>query len=313
MSLDEVAFASAASRGERKRKVGLGMVLNEFDGGQGLTIKKVKRGNASDLSGKVQAGDRLLSVDGTSLDGLKRDEIEKLVMRAVGSTSVCVLRRRDNSLDHVMLLRPEPALQAEKDAHEVAEEEEEGEDEPQKLVGLGMVFLRPDNKGGCVIKRLKEGSTADTHSDVVPGDCCLSIDGKPIENMTDRELSDSNRGWLGSTAVVVLRSKGGVLKTCELKRRTQVFDSIVEGCGRELSYDSSIASGLTTSDTTGRCGLGLTFHEWNSVGGGLRVKRVKKGGVADNSGRIHPGDIVQATGKSQRPGHAPYPHQRAVR
>jgi C-terminal processing protease CtpA/Prc len=294
MSLDEVAFASAASRGERKRKVGLGMVLNEFDGGQGLTIRKVKRGSASDLSGKVQAGDRLLSVDGTSLDGLKRDEIEKLVMRVVGSTSVCVLRRRDNSLDHVMLLRPEPALQAGKDADEVAEEEEEGEDEPQKLVGLGMVFLRPDNKGGRVIKRLKEGSAADAHGDVVPGDRCLSIDGKPIENMTDRELSDSNRGWLGSRAVVVLRSKGGVLKTCELKRRTPVFDSIVEGCGSELSYDSSIASGLTASDTTGRCGLGLTFHEWKSVGGGLRVKRVKRGGAADNSGRIHPGDIVQA-------------------
>jgi len=286
MSLDEVAFASAASRGERKRKVGLGMVLNECDGGQGLTIRKVKRGSASDLSGKVQAGDRLLSVDGTSLDGLKRDEIEKLVMRAVGSTSVCVLRRRDNSLDHVMLLRPEPALQTEQDADEVAEEEEEGEDEPKKLVGLGMVFLRPDNKGGRVIKRLKEGSAADAHGDVVPGDRCLSIDGKSIENMTDRELSDSNRGWLGSTAVVELRSKGGVLKTCELKRRTPVFDSIVEGCGSELSYDSSIASGLTASDTTGMCGLGLTFHEWNSVGGGRRVKRVKKGGAGDNSVRV---------------------------
>ena len=294
MSLDEAAFASAASRGERKRKVGLGMVLNDIDGGEGLTIRKVKRGSASGLSGKVQTGDRLLSIDGTSLDGISRDEIEKLVMQPVGSTSVCVLRRKDNSLDHVMLVRPEPALQAEEDNDEAHEQDEEDVNEPQRPVGLGMVFLRPDNKGGRVIKRLKEGSAADVHGDVNPGDRCLSIDGKAVENMTDRELSDSNRGWLGSTAVVVLRSKGGILKTCELKRRTPVFDSIVEGCGSELSYDSSIASGLTASDTTGKSGLGLTFHEWNSASGGLRVKRVKKGGAADNCGQIRPGDIVQA-------------------
>ena len=294
MSLDEVAFAAAASKGERKRKVGLGMVLNEDDGGEGLAIRKVKQGSASALSAKVRAGDRLLSIDGTSLGGLGRQEIEKLVMRPVDSTSVCVLRRKDGSLDHVMLQRVELPEQVEEDLTAVDEDDTEQLQEPHKSVGLGMVFLRPDGKGGRVIKRLKEESAADAHKDVLPGDRCLTINDKAIEKMTDRELSDVNKGPLGSTAAVVLRSKSGIAKHCVLKRRTPVFDSIVEVCGSELSYDSSIASGLTASDTAGRTGLGLTFHEWNSGSGGLRVKRVKIGGAADNCRKIHPGDIVQS-------------------
>jgi C-terminal processing protease CtpA/Prc len=294
-SLDEISFSAAACKMERKRRVGLGVILSEHDGGEGFLIKKVKAGTASALSGKVFAADRLLSIDGTSLTGLEQSEIEKLVVRPAGSTSVCVLRRKDGSLDHVMLCRPEQSLQSEECATAVSEDEDEDHlsDEPERPVGLGMVFLRPDGKGGRIVKRKKEGSAADAHNNILPGDRCLTIDGQAIENLTDRELSDLNRGMIGSTAIVVLRSKSGMDKECVLKRCKPIFENIVEGCGSELSYDSSIASGLTSSDTSGRSGLGLTFHEWAAGTGGLRVKRVKKGGAADNSAQIHPGDVIQ--------------------
>jgi C-terminal processing protease CtpA/Prc len=215
-------------------------------------------------------------------------------MLQAGSTSVVLLRRKSSgAIDHVMLHRADPSALPAPDPDADEEDDDDVAEVAQKPVGLGMVFLPADGKGGRVIKRLKEGSAADAHGEVLPGDRCFTIDGKTVDCLTDRELSDANKGPVGSTAVVVLRSKGGVRKACVLKRREPVFDSIVEGCGSELSYNSSIASGLTASDSSGRSGLGLTFHEWSPDNGGMRVKRVKKGGAADNSRQISPGDIVK--------------------
>ena len=339
-SLDEIGLMAAAARVERKRKAGLGMVLNEDDGGEGLVIRHIKPGTAAGAaSSAVHAGDKLLSIDGVPLSGLGRRDVEKLVMQPEGSASLCVLRRgRDASLDHVLLVRPsgdhvraeqpgQEHQQVTQDRHRqqtpgqwkrVVEEEEERQQQEQQChsevswhtaphvqaedgengegnaVGLGMVFLRADDKGGRVIKRIKEGSAADADGHVVPGDRCLAIDGQSVEGMTDRELSDVNKGSIGSVAAVVVRSRGGIVKEFSLKRRRPVLEDILEGCGSELSCNSSIASGLTASGSlSGKSGLGLTFHEWDSrANAGLRVKRVKPGGAAAACGLIEYGDVV---------------------
>ena len=265
-------------------KLGLGILFAERDEGGGRVILKMKAGSGAAETGKLEPGDRLVSIDSVELDGLDDSALQQLIASSSESPAVCVVKKADESIRLVMVPRK---LYEEKEE----EEEEEVGSRQVGLVGLGMVFLKPDGKGGRVIKRLKPGSASELSGRIHPGDRCLSIDGSELGSISDAQLSRLNRGAEGSEVEVKIKSKEGGTFSLLLSRSSfGSMDEDQEPCVSEASFGSSVWG--SRSGGRRQCGFGLTFFSWDGTSEGFQVKRVKEGGAAQLSGEVEEGDLV---------------------
>ncbi|KAJ1487810.1 hypothetical protein T484DRAFT_1785535 [Baffinella frigidus] len=262
----------------------------------------------------------------------------KAVKDVPDTPALLVVKKRDSTLGHVTLHRKAtvddataPPSDAPGTSSSAATDQVEGGgwDDGPAVVGLGMTFYKLDGKGeGRVIKRVKPGSAADLCGRVRAGDRCLSIDGVEVDGIGDLEVRAlTNRAtgtsWVraltnraaGTSAQVTFipRKGGGVVEEVMLTREAygeEGEEDALDGCGSEVSYSSSVASGFGESSKS--IGLGLTFRSFEAAEGlqssksiglgltfrsfeaaeGLQVKRVKPGGASH--AQIFPGDVVMA-------------------
>ncbi|KAL3202575.1 hypothetical protein MRX96_042396 [Rhipicephalus microplus] len=219
------------------------------------------RGGPAERTGVVQVGDRVLSVNGQTTEGLSLEEVTQLIQQ---SRPRVVL---DIEFDVAESVIPSSGTFTVKLA--------------KKGPGLGITITSPKNRRPgepLLISDIKHGSVAHRTGTLQPGDHLLAIDSVRMDNCT---IEDAAQILQASEEVVKLRIRkdeafceepdatGAVIFTVELARHGGPLGITISGT--EEPFDPIIISGLT------------------------------EGGLAERTGALHVGDrILAINGQSLR-------------
>ncbi|XP_075729407.1 glutamate receptor interacting protein isoform X2 [Rhipicephalus microplus] len=225
------------------------------------TISSIDPRGPAERTGVVQVGDRVLSVNGQTTEGLSLEEVTQLIQQ---SRPRVVL---DIEFDVAESVIPSSGTFTVKLA--------------KKGPGLGITITSPKNRRPgepLLISDIKHGSVAHRTGTLQPGDHLLAIDSVRMDNCT---IEDAAQILQASEEVVKLRIRkdeafceepdatGAVIFTVELARHGGPLGITISGT--EEPFDPIIISGLT------------------------------EGGLAERTGALHVGDrILAINGQSLR-------------
>ncbi|KAK8767031.1 hypothetical protein V5799_006187 [Amblyomma americanum] len=225
------------------------------------TISSIDPRGPAERTGVVQIGDRVLTVNGQSTEGLSVEEVTQLIQQ---SRPRVVL---DIEFDVAESVIPSSGTFTVKLA--------------KKGPGLGITITSPKNRRPgepLLISDIKHGSVAHRTGTLQPGDHLLAIDSVRMDNCT---IEDAAQILQASEEVVKLRIRkdeafceepdatGAVIFTVELARHGGPLGITISGT--EEPFDPIIISGLT------------------------------EGGLAERTGALHVGDrILAINGQSLR-------------
>ncbi|XP_077546378.1 glutamate receptor interacting protein isoform X3 [Haemaphysalis longicornis] len=225
------------------------------------TISNIDPRGPAERTGVIQIGDRVLSVNGQTTEGLSVEEVTQLIQQ---SRPRIVL---DIEFDVAESVIPSSGTFTVKLA--------------KKGPGLGITITSPKNRRPgepLLISDIKHGSVAHRTGTLQPGDHLLAIDSVRMDNCT---IEDAAQILQASEEVVKLRIRkdeafceepdatGAVIFTVELARHGGPLGITISGT--EEPFDPIIISGLT------------------------------EGGLAERTGALHVGDrILAINGQSLR-------------
>jgi C-terminal processing protease CtpA/Prc len=278
----------------RRERCGLGITFRPLDGLPGMVINRIKS-NGPAVGTGIEPGDRLLAVDGVSLESRSSSELSDILLGKEGSEARLHIQKAGGGTCDVMVTRS-PGLHSENSRESVtssvdSEAASDISQDQDELVGIGLTFYRPDGQGGVKIKRVKEGSAAAADGRIAAGDRLLAIDGQALgTTVSHQELTRRVLGNPGSLVTLAVRHGSGKTGEVTLQRH----DHHRAGEPGAASGQAPISGGGSAQ----LCGLGVTFYPPNEGDGRVVIKRVKEGGAAECSGRIMAGDLlVEIEGK----------------
>uniref|UniRef100_A0A4W3HCM5 Protein tyrosine phosphatase non-receptor type 13 n=1 Tax=Callorhinchus milii TaxID=7868 RepID=A0A4W3HCM5_CALMI len=213
----------------------------------GIYVKAIIPGGTAEADGRVQKGDRVLSVNGINLEGATHKQAVE-TLRNTGQVVSLLLEK--GQLPATSVHAP-VTPQCTPPSFEV------------KLLkgssGLGFSFIEgneavPDQSGMKIvrIKKLFPGQPASECGQIAIGDVILQVNGTPLKGLTKQEIVSVLRSTAEDVTLVLCRPEHGVLPS--------VDSSLVRIYGTKLQYqstDSSAESGKTnsfTGDSVDDCG-----------------------------------------------------------
>eukprot|EP00062_Callorhinchus_milii_P012013 gi/632958600/ref/XP_007895134.1/ PREDICTED: tyrosine-protein phosphatase non-receptor type 13 isoform X3 [Callorhinchus milii] len=256
----------------------------------GIYVKAIIPGGTAEADGRVQKGDRVLSVNGINLEGATHKQAVE-TLRNTGqvvslllekgqlpATSVhapvtpqCTPPSADNqngppdSSDKLEFeTKHTPAT--DKDYSFVTDENKFEVKLLKGSSGLGFSFIEgneavPDQSGMKIvrIKKLFPGQPASECGQIAIGDVILQVNGTPLKGLTKQEIVSVLRSTAEDVTLVLCRPEHGVLPSVDSS--LSLISSHSEGIyGTKLQYqstDSSAESGKTnsfTGDSVDDCG-----------------------------------------------------------
>eukprot|EP00049_Salpingoeca_infusionum_P019088 m.360136 g.360136 ORF g.360136 m.360136 type:complete len:1113 (+) comp18903_c0_seq1:282-3620(+) len=263
-----------------------GGVGDEVDGqDNAVYITDIVDGKAAAIDGRFRVGDKILEVDGQSLENISHEQAVD-IMRHTGQAVTFLISRVDldgqNNVEPARVLSPVENAASTIISTEMEEVEETLHIEFQRVnAGLGFSIAGgtddpvDDGDTGVYVTAVTEGGAAFLDGRLTTGDRILSVNGVSMEDVTHEE------------AVRMLSSQGETIRMSIARVFVQPAPSLPEGeevfevtltKAPEESFGFSIAGGtdlpVADNDT------------------GMYITHIVKDGVADHNGQLEVGDRI---------------------
>ena len=193
----------------------LGISIKEdIDTTNGVGIRGIKKNSLADRDGRLQTGNKLLSVNGTSLCGLTYKKTLEVLRNAGNELKIVATRPA------VASIRKPIAFQSSIDELSDNEEQPEavkvGEEkftvefhkEGKSKLGVTITGGIDTPTGDVGIKNIVKGSLADKDGQLQQGDKLLSVNGISLSNVTNKEALEILRGAGNHITIVAVRYVG---------------------------------------------------------------------------------------------------------
>ncbi|KAG8454361.1 hypothetical protein GDO86_000837 [Hymenochirus boettgeri] len=198
----------------------------------GIYVKAVIPKGAAEADGRIQKGDRVLFVNGTSLDGATHKQAVEM-LRNTGQ--VVTLKLEKGQLPTTKVHAPvTPQGTLPNQPEQVGFQDRNGKKSPDcnfiteensfevKLIknssGLGFSFSREENifpgQGGLSIVRVKKlfpGQPASESGKINVGDVILKVNGASLKGLTQQDVVSALRGSSPEVTLLICRPPAGVL------------------------------------------------------------------------------------------------------
>ena len=196
----------------------LGISIKEdIDTTNGVGIRGIKKDSLADRDGRLQAGNKLLSVNGISLCGLTYKKTLE-VLRNAGNELKVVATRPAGKLSRkpVAFQSSIDEISETSDNEEPAEAVKIGEEkftvefhkEGKSKLGVTITGGIDTPTGDVGVKNIVKGSLADKDGKLQQGDKLLSVNGISLSNVTNREALEILRGAGDHITIVAVRYVG---------------------------------------------------------------------------------------------------------
>ncbi|XP_053559355.1 tyrosine-protein phosphatase non-receptor type 13 isoform X2 [Bombina bombina] len=196
----------------------------------GIYVKAVIPNGAAEADGRIQKGDRVLSVNGTSLEGATHKQAVE-TLRNTGQVVTLLLQKGQlpaTNLHAPVTPQCTPPNQSEPDrsqekGEKIAESSfvtEENMFEVKLLKnssGLGFSFSREENiipdQGSSIVrvKKLFPGQPASESGKITVGDVILKVNGASLKGLSQQEVVSALRGSSPEVTLLMCRPPVGVL------------------------------------------------------------------------------------------------------
>ena len=290
-----------------------GLFTEHVKNDHGIFVTKIIPGGAADIDGKLKVGDRLLSVNGISLEYVTHDEAVSAIASIIEQTNEIVLRVAKVSqystlspgvvpLEHNLNLMSQDAVV------------DESEREPRRVYihkgpsGLGFNIVGGEGGEGIFISFILTGGPADMSGELRKGDQILSVNDVDMTQATHEQAAEILKNS-GSNVNIVAHYRPEAYERFQAKineRREQMLQTNATSTNLTSLADAShlIAKNKRTfyvralfdydpTKDSGLPGRGLVFHygdilhvtnasddEW------WQAKRVSIDGVEEDLGII---------------------------
>ena len=193
----------------------LGISIKEdIDTTNGIGIRGIKRNSLADRDGRLQPGNKLLSVNGTSLCGLTYKKTLELLRNAGNELKIVATRPAVASIRKP--ITHQSSIDELSDNEEPAEAVKVGEEkftvefhkEGKSKLGVTITGGIDTPTGDVGIKNIVKGSLADKDGKLQQGDKLLSVNGISLFNVTNREALEILRGVGDHITIVAVRYVG---------------------------------------------------------------------------------------------------------
>lgn len=156
----------------RKGDAGIGVSLTGGPELGGIYIKGILPGGAADMNRTIMKGDRILEVNGISMDGLTKQQASDLLRKAPPITNL--LMERNAAFDNLVL--------PESDFFTV--------ELHKKQSGYGLNLTGGPEIDGVYVKQVQRDSAADNDGRIKKGDRLITINGRNVENATRQKCTE---------------------------------------------------------------------------------------------------------------------------
>ena len=235
-----------------------------------MVISRIKENGPAVGSG-IESGDRLIAVDGISLETRSSSELSKILLGAAGTQARLEIRKAHGKIIEVEITRgassfgfnAENSRESATSSVDSVAASDVSVDQGV-LVGVGLTFHRSDGRGCVLVKQVKDGSAAAADGRIAPGDRLLAIDGRDLGAKISHE--DLTRRLLGEMGSLV---------------HLHVSEEI--RLHRSRTYEHHASKTERVSNASQLCGLGFTLFPPTEGDRDVVIKRVKDGGAAQGS------------------------------
>ncbi|XP_029025489.1 tyrosine-protein phosphatase non-receptor type 13 isoform X2 [Betta splendens] len=210
----------------------------------GVYVKAVLPKGAAELDGRIQKGDRVVAVNGKSLEGATHQQAVE-TLRDTGQTVHLLLERGQRSEDSVSAPLTPPSAGSKREQPKAREPPREVKDKPdysfvtrdnvfdvrllKNTSGLGFSFSReenvPDEPPGSSMVRVKKlfpGQPAAESERINVGDVILRVNQTPLKGLSQHEVISALRGTGQDVTLVLCRPEHGVLPEMDTSILTPV-------------------------------------------------------------------------------------------
>uniref|UniRef100_A0A674IT21 Tyrosine-protein phosphatase non-receptor type 13 n=1 Tax=Terrapene triunguis TaxID=2587831 RepID=A0A674IT21_9SAUR len=274
----------------------------------GIYVKAIIPKGAAEADGKIQKGDRVLSVNGISLEGATHKQAVE-TLRNTGQVVHLLLEKGQLPVAKVHAPitpqctppnqagqsepqnKPEKKMTNTKDYNFVTEDNTFEVKLLKNSSGLGFSFCREDNLtpeqlGSSIVrvKKLFPGQPAAESGQIEVGDVILKVNGASLKGLSQQEVISALRGTSPEVSLLLCRPPPGILP--------EIDPSLLV---RPMAYDVSVLSSLSfevelhvTMTKSEKGSLGFTVTKGND-NIGCYVHDVIQD-PAKSDGRLRPGD-----------------------
>ncbi|NXJ04685.1 PTN13 phosphatase, partial [Odontophorus gujanensis] len=234
----------------------------------GIYVKAVIPKGAAEEDGRIEKGDRVLSVNGISLEGATHKQAVEM-LRNTGQVVHLLLEKGQLSMAKAhapvtpqctppnLVCEPQekPATRATKDYSFVTAENTFEVKLLKNSSGLGFSFCREDNPtpeqlGSTIVrvKKLFPGQPAAESGQIDIGDVILKVNGASLKGLSQQEVISTLRGTSPEVSLLLCRPPPGILPDIDpalltpINSPLQVFPEVnreVSGLSNEEQCDSS--------------------------------------------------------------------------
>ncbi|XP_067429605.1 tyrosine-protein phosphatase non-receptor type 13 isoform X5 [Thunnus thynnus] len=263
--MDEETYSSS----QEKLKVKKGGVNTTVRHG-GVYVKAIIPKGAAELDGRIQKGDRVVAVNGKSLEGATHQQAVE-VLRDTGQTVHLLLEKGHPPADSVHApLTPQctpPCADSDQDQTKNKEKPLEVKDKPEysfltqdnvfevcllkNTSGLGFSFSReeniPDEPPGSSMVRVKKlfpGQPAAESGRINVGDVILRVNQTPLKGLSQHEVISALRGTGQEVTLLLCRPEHGILPELDTSALTPMPSPRKEPV---TQAEPSLSLGRTTS------------------------------------------------------------------
>uniref|UniRef100_A0AAQ5X7S8 Protein tyrosine phosphatase non-receptor type 13 n=1 Tax=Amphiprion ocellaris TaxID=80972 RepID=A0AAQ5X7S8_AMPOC len=256
--MDEETYSSS----QEKMKGGVNTTVRHG----GIYVKAIIPKGAAELDGRIKKGDRVVAVNGKSLDGATHQQAVE-ALRDTGQTVHLLLEKGHPPADSVHApLTPQctpPCAGSDRNQAKNKEQSLEVKEKPEysfltkdnvfevcllkNTSGLGFSFSReenvPDEPPGSSMVRVKKlfpGQPAAESGRINVGDVILRVNQTPLKGLSQHEVISALRGTGQEVALLLCRPEHGILPEMDTSPLTLVEPSL--NLGRMASPPSSQGS-----------------------------------------------------------------------
>ena len=188
-------------------------IAEDIDTSNGIGVKQIQRGTLAEIDGRIQPGNKLLSVNDINLCGMTYKKALE-VLRNAGSEITVVATRTVSK--RKMLKQTSTDDLSNSDSGEPTENIGVGEEkftvefhkEPNKKLGIAITGGIDTPTGDVGVKQIIKGSLADLDGRLQKGNKLISVNGMSLCKVTNKKALEILRGAGDDITIVAVRYVG---------------------------------------------------------------------------------------------------------